>query len=185
MAVEMISIHASPKGSDLVLPCAGSGARDISIHASPKGSDREVNTTSTSPTDFNPRFPEGKRPVDEWKRDHAGEFQSTLPRREATASAILVNPEDAEFQSTLPRREATGRADGVAGLGLISIHASPKGSDYEPGRGRERAIAYFNPRFPEGKRPTRSLSRRSKIHISIHASPKGSDLLRLLRIAGR
>ena len=103
----------------------------------------------------------------------AREFQSTLPRREATSSNRTHN-RAFEFQSTLPRREATTNMRILGTRKYISIHASPKGSDHG-----YAAIAYmqfyFNPRFPEGKR--RRTGKLLHVHhaISIHASPKGSD----------
>ena len=191
-----ISIHASPKGSDQRLRRRPS-RREISIHASPKGSDRLACMSRLIRTNFNPRFPEGKRP---WRLSliaSLGLFQSTLPRREATPPpsfgvdgfdwiSIHASPKGSDgmprtkstaalFQSTLPRREATRFFQRWQPGFEISIHASPKGSDpltvamavssdvfqstlprreaTPPRFPYRNARRYFNPRFPEGKRP--------------------------------
>ena len=55
-----ISIHASRGGSDGRITSV-SGKFQISIHASRGGSDSHYRLPGTSSTDFNPRFPWGKR----------------------------------------------------------------------------------------------------------------------------
>ena len=147
----MISIHASRGGSDLV----SFGVFEftvISIHASRGGSDVAMSTLqsavfsfqstlpageatmtwdtqSATPTDFNPRFPRGKRQIVQGVDDgHIGVFQSTLPAGEATSNVRLLSPaadisihasrggsdknwqtslRQTIFQSTLPAGEAT------------------------------------------------------------------------------
>ena len=82
---ELISIHASREGSDKSRPEVHL-PRNISIHASREGSD----------------------PATTIKSACAGQFQSTLPAREATTLLQAVGT-DKKFQSTLPAREATIR----------------------------------------------------------------------------
>ena len=168
-----ISIHASPKGSDLVYLGLPGPAVVISIHASPKGSDNELSYLI-----------------------HAKDgFQSTLPRREATGGAT-----PAPYPQTISIHASPKGSDEVHEpavlLHVISIHASPKGSDervaghlvverisiHASPKGSDRAnrsppttndafqstlprreatqlpsrvcsaLDNFNPRFPEGKR---------------------------------
>ena len=175
----MISIHASREGSD---PLSPTGAKSWSVFQSTlpareatSPSRRSYSTAafqSTLPareattvqgsgsqrvSNFNPRFPRGKRrTVDKDSHiDHP--FQSTLPAGEATKSGNR-DSDFARFQSTLPAGEATR---GVAALiylswgfqstlpageatpfpaimwidSIISIHASRGGSDCH---GRDR-----------------------------------------------
>ena len=77
---------------------------------------------------FNPRFPWGKRLANHWEVALPIGFQSTLPVGEATPPRG-VRPPRVGFQSTLPVGEAT-RKDYFVWLGQL----------------------YFNPRFPWGKR---------------------------------
>ena len=102
-------------------------------------------------SNFNPRFPWGKR----------------RKVRMVTSARIA-------FQSTLPVGEATSRPRGWFSPGRISIHASRGGSDdacHPVGEG----CRYFNPRFPWGKRPRLTFRVARSISISIHASRGGSD----------
>ena len=79
-------------------------------------------------TNFNPRFPRGKRPP----------FGS-------------LSSSQTEFQSTLPAREATQRDPNIPHRFAISIHASREGSDI--GKDTKSIDGFnFNPRFPRGKR---------------------------------
>ena len=101
---------------------------NISIHASREGSDFADPRHAAQDSDFNPRFPRGKR----------------------LFKAFRVFPL-VRFQSTLPAREATNGHLRAKGKIAISIHASREGSDQ--GRsGKRRADTDFNPRFPRGKR---------------------------------
>ena len=58
----VISIHASRGGSDAPEPGPSVHA-GISIHASRGGSDRSRAASQSIPSNFNPRFPRGKRPL--------------------------------------------------------------------------------------------------------------------------
>ena len=103
-------------------------------------------------TNFNPRFPRGKRPPFGSLSSSQTEFQSTLPAREATFGTTLSASSRA-FQSTLPAREATQRDPNIPHRFAISIHASREGSDI--GKDTKSIDGFnFNPRFPRGKRHT-------------------------------
>ena len=148
-----ISIHASRGGSDGGWFLSASPAYRISIHASRGGSDMEPYTVVYIFKHFNPRFPRGKRPDTIRKADGRLQFQSTLPAGEATEGQVFE-----EFRND------------------ISIHASRGGSDRKS-RNQTIYLFYFNPRFPRGKRPSRSGLPASPSKISIHASRGGSDWL--------
>ena len=80
--------------------------RHISIHASRGGSDSIIFTVLIISSDFNPRFPWGKRQKQQRRRLSTSKFQSTLPVGEATSPSCTV-PQTRGFQSTLPVGEAT------------------------------------------------------------------------------
>ena len=123
-----ISIHAPLAGSDV----DGNEIVDdwlISIHAPLAGSDlRKEALTQGVPL-----------------------FQSTLPLRGATATAVPC-PTTILFQSTLPLRGATMYESGKQEPNFISIHAPLAGSDGSPGRVPHK-FSHFNPRSPCGERP--------------------------------
>ena len=145
----------------------------ISIHASREGSDPFAKVHNQLTTNFNPRFPRGKR------RSVIGYplsfgLISIHASREGSDLGVAV--------VTAPRK--------------ISIHASREGSDKAPQNSNSRNT-YFNPRFPRGKRhfmgcvvlvsvkfqstlPAREATPFLKFlectpPISIHASREGSD----------
>ena len=102
------------------------------------------------------------------------------------------------FQSTRPRRGATKNKRSNEPYSPVSIHAPPKGRDWQAGppyvsRTRfqstrpRRGATYgvnsdtdkgpcFNPRAPEGARPCRLSDTARQYLVSIHAPPKGRDL---------
>ena len=57
--------------------------------------------------DFNPRSPQGERLMPRLLIQLCQLFQSTLPARGATASGSMLVGDVLEFQSTLPARGAT------------------------------------------------------------------------------
>ena len=79
---------------------------------------------------FNPRSPQGERRISAFRVFRTVRFQSTLPARGATATAILSRALT-RFQSTLPARGATTKYK-------LSIDTG----------------CYFNPRSPQGERQT-------------------------------
>ena len=134
----------------------------VSIHAPPKGRDQFVSAALCVVVCFNPRAPEGARPL-----IFAGKASGEL------------------FQSTRPRRGATENAVDELPVSDVSIHAPPKGRDLaigalrriavefqstRPRRGATRPVQVircgkkgFNPRAPEGARPrTRAAPTRGK-----------------------
>ena len=123
-----ISIHAPRTGSDLLF-VRQTGFIHISIHAPRTGSDSEKKRA-------------------EW----LNEFQSTLPARGATATAVATVLPSTLFQSTLPARGATQTTRKCATV-----------------------RSYFNPRSPHGERPYARYKRIQQRQISIHAPRTGSD----------
>ena len=108
----------------------------ISIHASRGGSDGAERLDTIQQTDFNPRFPWGKRQAIVGRRNAPEKFQSTLPVGEATLLAICPKSVLKKFQSTLPVGEATVATGFTVLVGMISIHASRGGSDLRSCRQR-------------------------------------------------
>ena len=79
---------------------------DISIHAPRMGSDTASQDTGRARQDFNPRSPDGERPVMIGQRTMEAQFQSTLPGWGATWRSNGKGPPYL-FQSTLPGWGAT------------------------------------------------------------------------------
>ena len=133
--------------------------RQISTHAPRTGSDSRTKRRCWRMRNFNPRSPHGERPPCARATIATPSFQSTLPARGATRTAI--------FSSFAPRisihAPRTGsdlfRALRRAHI-VISIHAPRTGSDGLSRRPGVRA-SDFNPRSPHGER-------------------QGDDLLRVL-----
>ena len=78
-----ISIHAPQTGSDKKLQSEG-GRRMISIHAPQTGSDSFWRQRIRQSLNFNPRSPNGERPMPLGIASKHAKFQSTLPKRGAT-----------------------------------------------------------------------------------------------------
>ena len=128
--------------------------------------------------DFNPLFPYGNRPAEQWTAIGDAIFQSTLPIREETPHPTHSG-RSIQFQSTLPIREETVSPAAVQMHGFISIHSSHTGRDTRPRpnstscwrisihsshTGRDLLpglfaglFPYFNPLFPYGKRRAEQL----------------------------
>ena len=169
----------------------------ISIHASREGSDGSQHIISIDLSDFNPRFPRGKRPSLKCKLIIGNEFQSTLPAREATGTRRMgrimtqhFNPrfprgkrppagrnlcELSGFQSTLPAREATFQINQSQGHDHYFNPRFPRGKRRHGSAINVSRFIDFNPRFPRGKRRIRVLFWVKPAEISIHASREGSD----------
>ena len=79
----------------------------ISIHAPRTGSDSLAIIASQVASNFNPRSPHGERLYVGSHSAAYSAFQSTLPARGATLSALPVRLARQSFQSTLPARGAT------------------------------------------------------------------------------
>ena len=102
--------------------------REISIHTPREGSDSFRGAYIWRLTDFNPHSPRGERPLPSARWIFVHQFQSTLPARGATISAI---------QDYFTE--------------LISIHTPREGSD-RPFISHHLQIIYFNPHSPRGER---------------------------------
>ena len=128
----------------------------ISIHASRGGSDKSLDGQATLGTDFNPRFPWGKR-----------------LRLSPSTEALL------KFQSTLPVGEATFDLREHQSRGFISIHASRGGSDPN-GTSAEITAMVFQSTLPVGEATEHANQEYIDTDISIHASRGGSDGRRII-----
>ena len=127
-------------------------AVDISIHAPRMGSDQVRLVSRQSLKDFNPRSPDGERP-----------------------NQLLTNPSSQGISIHAPRMGSdAGLALGGDTWPHISIHAPRMGSD---SRGAHRAEDHrnFNPRSPDGERPSGRRLPDRRQPISIHAPRMGSD----------
>ena len=100
----------------------------ISIHAPRMGSDPTTAHGCPRGHDFNPRSPDGERPI------------VRLPGR----LGRHFNPRSPDGERPVGERGHRAEA--------ISIHAPRMGSD-EPSRTRSSWPAHFNPRSPDGERP--------------------------------
>ena len=123
--------------------------RSVSIHAPPEEGD-PLRRGRRPPAGFNPRPPGGGR----------------RGRRAAHTGACA-------FQSTPPRRRATARLACHSRL-RVSIHAPPEEGDRC--RRSTGCQACFNPRPPGGGRPGR-LGIVADMHVSIHAPPEEGDVI--------
>ena len=161
-----ISIHASPKGSDRDGYGYDGPRAGISIHASPKGSDSPCAGSHCRPCNFNPRFPEGKRPGSPRPPSSTANFNPRFPegKRRSVECADSV---PAIFQSTLPRREATARSSPTCSPPPNFNPRFPEGKRRHHGV-RQLERGDFNPRFPEGKR----LVVPSRWSIMMHFNPR-------------
>ena len=132
----------------------------ISIHASRGGSDRQSHIHSSCKSNFNPRFPRGKRLPQALRCLWSANFNPRFPRgkRRNRPEAAAHCP---KFQSTLPAGEATVRECKHKYLFDISIHASRGGSDWTCHEEDTDASI-----------------------ISIHASRGGSDFMACVVLAG-
>ena len=145
------------------------------------GSDATCRSRSRGPRYFNPRSPDGERPIG---------FKPLRPHSFISIHAPRMGSDSAEyprffitlgFQSTLPGWGATSTVCILSGYDLISIHAPRMGSDvpnalisvvefvisiHAPRMGSDRRWLSrratwrdFNPRSPDGERPTTSIGK--------------------------
>ena len=106
-------------------------------------------------------------------------FQSTLPVRGATSTAIVGMRWQTIFQSTLPVRGATARTRSVCSVWYYFNPRSPCG-ERPHGRIPGSRFLHFNPRSPCGERRSGSAGADDSHSISIHAPRAGSDVYRFL-----
>ncbi len=148
-------------------------------------------------TDFNPRFPRGKRLIVHRRRDKGHlNFNPRFPRgkrllrhdyrlflfaisihasREGSDLAAGTNAAEYwPFQSTLPAREATGDCSSTSIRSSFQSTLPAREATAKPMR-HIQSVRNFNPRFPRGKRHHQDNLLQHHYHISIHASREGSD----------
>ena len=123
-----ISIHAAQEGCDYSQN-ADYQKMLISIHAAQEGCDIKGDVIMNCVYHFNPRSPRGLRPTNKGCQPCHFQFQSTQPKRAATASSSATRQTLTKFQSTQPKRAATGKCKKHLPL-----------------------FRYFNPRSPRGLR---------------------------------
>ena len=113
--IVVISIHAPRMGSDRLRQFQHKRLQVISIHAPRMGSDAGVQALQRLAAYFNPRSPNGERPLPSPSSTCPSKFQSTLPEWGATTAQHPGEPSH-----------------------HISIHAPRMGSDRENGHLRPR-----------------------------------------------
>ena len=124
---------------------------DISIHAPRMGSDVDTNFSVSAHAHFNPRSPDGERPLRIGQRGRPARISIHAPRMGSDWKPTNHSRSTSRFQSTLPGWGAT-HVRLVAPYRLpISIHAPRMGSDVAiwPYSSSE---TNFNPRSPDGER---------------------------------
>ena len=84
----LISIHAPQAGCDIHLSSGGCNQKDFNPRTPPAGCDQEEGCSTTRTTYFNPRTPSGVRLARSASDISAGIFQSTHPKRGATAKIV-------------------------------------------------------------------------------------------------
>ena len=102
---------------------------------------------------FNPRPPGGGRQPAVKPSASEVMFQSTPPRRRATAGRQSHAASEVMFQSTPPRRRATRRSKSSI-LPLASFNPRPPGGGRRLSANVARSVRSFNPRPPGGGRLT-------------------------------
>ena len=105
-----------------------------------------------SPTDFNPRSPNGLRPIASYVLEVNEIISIHAARMGCDSDTLAANAVEFEFQSTQPEWAATS----ALLLKLPYRH-------------------YFNPRSPNGLRPVNHPLYRLLHNISIHAARMGCD----------
>ena len=110
----------------------------ISIHAPRMGSDAGVQALQRLAAYFNPRSPNGERPLPSPSSTCPSKFQSTLPEWGATTAQHPGEPSH-HISIHAPRMGSDGLLrPGPLPLHAISIHAPRMGSDRENGHLRPR-----------------------------------------------
>ena len=127
-----ISIHAPRTGSDRRRDAAVAHLLSISIHAPRTGSDQPQAGLWRHTKDFNPRSPHGERRGVIIRTTTIQAFQSTLPARGATSTAVRCL-HICGFQSTLPARGATRSAFMVVSLVIFQSTLPARGATFPAG----------------------------------------------------
>ena len=123
---------------------------DISIHAPRKGSDYYELAEPVAYNHFNPRSPQGERPIIPYHTNLINEFQSTLPARGATFLTLAIFFAGINFNPRSPQGERLS----LFRIILVQKNFNPRSPQGERRWGRDRRCpaAYFNPRSPQGER---------------------------------
>ena len=123
---------------------------------------------------FNPRSPRGLRPVTVHILMIMVQFQSTQPKRAATAQGLFIATDiSISIHAAQEGCDWCSRKRNTV-LSYISIHAAQEGCDPASGR-RNINSAYFNPRSPRGLRQEDVTKFTAVKNISIHAAQEGCD----------
>ena len=171
--IVVISIHAPRMGSDRLRQFQHKRLQVISIHAPRMGSDAGVQALQRLAAYFNPRSPNGERPLPSPSSTCPSKFQSTLPEWGATTAQHPGEPSH-HISIHAPRMGSDDRSSHSPFLRRISIHAPRMGSDRPP-HASSAACRDFNPRSPNGERHGLPCGEVVSRFISIHAPRMGSD----------
>ena len=196
LQARQISTHAPRKGRDHKRAESRTHQHNFNPRA-PQGARHDGIAIVQEEKYFNPRAPQGARLLHERCLLVATDFNPRAPqgarldaRHEMGLSFLNFNPRAPQGA----RRVGTvGRADNL----VISTHAPRKGRDTEtittveqdtgisthaPRKGRDLTSVFcmvckqnFNPRAPQGARPSITSRLRSRSYISTHAPRKGRD----------
>ena len=139
------------------------------------GSDTRGATGACSSTNFNPRSPDGERPVTAIDAIIDGLFQSTLPGWGATAKTTCSAFQKWHFNPRSPDGE---RRQMFAACSILSAFQSTlpgwgATGGYPVGQSHHQD---FNPRSPDGERRGLPPTVDERWLISIHAPRMGSDI---------
>ena len=115
------------------------------------GSDRNSDSFYANMMNFNPRSPDGERPLRCSSASVSYPFQSTLPGWGATRLATTIRYKKVRFQSTLPGWGATAPRWLPALSAVYFNPRSPDGERRQP-KSTDCGHNYFNPRSPDGER---------------------------------
>ena len=163
-------------GSDEVAVFALGAVVLISIHAPRMGSDRQpLERRQHPPQDFNPRSPDGERPLRIGQRGRPARISIHAPRMGSDTCRCPRSSWSAHFNPRSPDGERRMQGVPMTDACVISIHAPRMGSDSRrglfscpphrfqstlPGWGATTPakcctteLLNFNPRSPDGERP--------------------------------
>ena len=145
-----ISIHAPRMGSDRP-SCEKRPLYEISIHAPRMGSDRRFRPFAPRNRYFNPRSPDGERPLRIILRICALLFQSTLPGWGATASKKSCSEQGANFNPRSPDGERLYYTYVDKWFHVFQSTLPGWGATTDSMMGSP-LLKDFNPRSPDGER---------------------------------
>ena len=171
--IVVISIHAPRMGSDRLRQFQHKRLQVISIHAPRMGSDAGVQALQRLAAYFNPRSPNGERPLPSPSSTCPSKFQSTLPEWGATGLNVAVCLFN-RFQSTLPEWGAT-RARRRRSSRRVNFNPRSPNGERPLAISIETHINSFQSTLPEWGATSGHQHRNPHQLISIHAPRMGSD----------